>query len=68
MTEAQLELLRDKHTLWSRMAREGSMELRDYNRRSAEALGALLAEHSGGFVLVSEPLELLSREALGEQE
>lgn len=48
MTEAQLELLRDKYTLWDRAAREGSMDLRDYNRRAADALKALLAHQSGG--------------------
>ena len=46
MTEAQLELLRDKHVLWDRASREGAMDLRDYNRRAAEALKQLLAEHS----------------------
>lgn len=46
MTEAQLELLRDKYVLWDRASREGSMELRDYNRRAADALKALLAANS----------------------
>jgi hypothetical protein len=46
MTEAQLELLRDKFVLWDRASREGNMELREYNRRCAEALKCLLAEHS----------------------
>ena len=54
MTEEQLVLLRDKHTLWLSAAREGPMDLRDYNRRMAEALGELLAEHSGRCVLVVE--------------
>lgn len=46
MTEGQLELLRDKFVLWDRASREGAMDLRDYNRRAAEALKQLLAEHS----------------------
>jgi hypothetical protein len=41
-TEKQFELLRDKYVLWDRASREGPMELRDYNRRAAEALKALL--------------------------
>lgn len=45
MTEDQLVLLRDKHTLWVRASHQGG-ELDDYNRRMAEALGELLAEHS----------------------
>lgn len=49
MTEDQLALLRDKHTLWVRASREGAMDLRDYNRRMAEALGELLAEHSAAW-------------------
>jgi hypothetical protein len=42
-TEAQLELLRDKCVLWDRAAREGPMDLRDYNRRAADALKAVLS-------------------------
>jgi PHP family Zn ribbon phosphoesterase len=38
MTEDQLELLRDKYVLWDAAARHGPEELRDYNRRAAEAL------------------------------
>lgn len=49
MTDAQLELLRDKYVLWDRASREGAMDLRDYNRRCADALGQLLAEHSAAF-------------------
>lgn len=49
MTEDQLILLRDKHTLWVRASKEGPMDTRDYNRRAAEALGELLAEHSAAF-------------------
>lgn len=48
LTEAQLELLRDKYVLWERASREGNMELRGYNRRCAIALKALLAEQSEG--------------------
>lgn len=42
-TEAQLELLRDKYVLWDRAARQGPMDLRDYNRRAADALKAVLS-------------------------
>lgn len=44
MTEDQLTLLRDKFVLWDRAAHDGPMDLRDYNRRAADALKALLAE------------------------
>jgi hypothetical protein len=44
VTEAQLELLRDKYVLWERFSREGPMDTRDYDRRAAEALKALLSE------------------------
>lgn len=44
MTEDQLTLLRDKFALWDRAAHDGPMDLRDYNRRAADALKALLAE------------------------
>lgn len=43
LTDAQRELLEDKFVLWDRYSREGSMELRDYNRRAAEALKVALA-------------------------
>jgi hypothetical protein len=43
MTESQLELLRDKYVLWDRASREGPMDMRDYNRRAAEAMKAALA-------------------------
>lgn len=46
MTEAQLELMWDKYVVWDRAARQGNMELRDYNRRCADALKQLLAEQS----------------------
>lgn len=42
LTEQQRELLNDKLQLWQRAAVEGSMDLRSYNRRCAEALGAAL--------------------------
>lgn len=42
VTDEQADLLRDKYVLWERASREGSVELRDYNRRSAEALKAAL--------------------------
>lgn len=43
LTDAQRELLEDKFVLWDRASREGSMVLRDYNRRAAEALKVALA-------------------------
>lgn len=42
MTDDQSALLRDKYVLWERASREGPMDLRDYNRRAAEALKAAL--------------------------
>ena len=42
VTDAQAALLRDKYVLWERASREGPMDLRDYNRRAAEALKAAL--------------------------
>lgn len=42
LTDAQRELLEDKFVLWERASREGHMDLRDYNRRAAEALKAAL--------------------------
>lgn len=47
LTDAQRELLEDKFILWDRASREGSMDLRDYNRRAAEALKIALAIVSG---------------------
>lgn len=43
LTKAQRELLEDKFVLWDRASREGNVELRDYNRRAAEALKVALA-------------------------
>lgn len=43
LTDEQRELLEDKFVLWDRAAREGSQELRDYNRRAADALKVALA-------------------------
>jgi hypothetical protein len=43
LTDAQRELLEDKFILWDRASREGNMDLRDYNRRAAEALKVALA-------------------------
>jgi len=56
ITEDQLELLRDKYVLWDRASREGNMELRDYNRRAADALKAALG-------IVSEATLLSGRES-----
>lgn len=42
LTDDQRELLEDKFLLWDRASREGSMDLRDYNRRAADALKAAL--------------------------
>lgn len=46
MTGAQFELLQDKISLWRRSAAEGAMDLRDYNKRAAEALTAALLERA----------------------
>lgn len=43
LTDAQIELLADKYVLWERASREGSPDLRDYNKRAAEALKTALA-------------------------
>jgi hypothetical protein len=43
LTNAQRELLEDKFMLWSRAARTGPMDLRDYNQRAADALKVALA-------------------------
>lgn len=43
LTVAQRELLEDKFLLWGKFSREGSMDLRDYNRRCAEALKVALS-------------------------
>lgn len=43
LTDEQRELLEDKFVLWDRASREGNMDLRDYNRRCAEALKIALA-------------------------
>jgi hypothetical protein len=44
MTPEQRTLLEDKADVWRRASREGNMELRDYHRRCADALDALLNE------------------------
>lgn len=46
-TEAQLELLRDKHSVWRQAELTGPTDLRDYNRRCAEALKNLLCAFAG---------------------
>lgn len=46
MTADQFALLQDKVALWRRASTEGSMELRDYNRRAGEALTAALVERA----------------------
>ncbi len=43
MTPDQKALLDDKLDLWERLGHEGELELRDYYRRSADALRALLS-------------------------
>lgn len=55
LTDAQRELLTDKYVLWDRAAREGSPDMRDYNRRTADALKAVMA-------LACDPLDA-AREA-----
>jgi hypothetical protein len=43
LTDAQRELLEDKHSLWVRAAETGPPDLRDYNRRAADALRIALS-------------------------
>lgn len=43
LTEKQRELLEDKLALWREGSTNGNMEMRDYNRRCAEALAAALS-------------------------
>lgn len=47
MTSAQRLLLEDKFILWDRASREGPMDLRDYNRRAADALKSALSIVAG---------------------
>jgi len=42
LTEAQRELLNDKLELWQLASVQGPMDSRDYNKRAAAALSALL--------------------------
>lgn len=56
LTDAQRELLEDKFVLWDRASREGPIDLRDYNRRAAEALKTALA-------ICSEASSVLAGEA-----
>lgn len=44
MTQDQIEILEDKLNLWREQAKYGRMELRDYNRRCADALEECLHE------------------------
>lgn len=60
LTDAQRELLEDKFILWDRASREGNMELRDYNRRAAEALKVALAIVSGADAQERSPVPPLS--------
>lgn len=46
MTDDQLALLRDKVEVWTRDSERGPLDLRDYTRRSAEALAMLLRRYS----------------------
>lgn len=43
LTDAQRLLLEDKFVLWDKASRSGPMDLRDYNRRAAEALKVALS-------------------------
>ena len=47
LSDAQRELLEDKFILWDRASREGPADMRDYNRRAADALKAALSIASG---------------------
>lgn len=55
MTQDQFELLQDKYTLWDRASREGAMDLRDYNRRCAEALKQLLLDNAAALKAAASP-------------
>jgi hypothetical protein len=44
VTADQQTLLRDKIAIWRQQASQGPVEMRDYNRRAAEALEALFAD------------------------
>jgi hypothetical protein len=57
MTDAQAELLRDKYVLWELASRDGPMDLRDYNRRAAEALKSALMTCAQGPVQSSWLIE-----------
>lgn len=46
MTRDQFTLLQDKISVWRRASTEGSMGLRDYSKRAAEALTAALLERA----------------------
>lgn len=61
MTEDQLELLRDKYVLWERGSRAGNPDMRDYDRRAAEALKALLSEHQDGLNALTASLTRAER-------
>lgn len=43
LTDAQRELLEDKHSLWIRAGNTGPLDFRDYNLRAADALKVALA-------------------------
>jgi hypothetical protein len=43
LTDEQRELLEDKFVLWDKASRTGAMDMRDYQRRAADALKAALA-------------------------
>jgi len=49
MTKEQRELLADKLYLWRKESTQGNMEMRDYNRRCADALEALMNEPRNAF-------------------
>ncbi|ANI76466.1 hypothetical protein [Sphingobium sp. EP60837] len=44
MTHDQIKLLEDKLNLWREASKTGALDLRDYNRRCAEALEQCLYE------------------------
>lgn len=47
MTPDQIEILKDKVSVWKQYSADGNMDMRDYNRRCAAALEALLSEVEG---------------------
>lgn len=56
LTDEHRKLLEDKVYVWTQNATTGNMDLRDYNRRCAEALTAALASKGEALPVVSEEM------------